>query len=258
MVQLSQFWIYTYRNQRQTVGTREHPINCSTASHAHSGCKHRAASVFLCCGHLKAQELLLVDASSHPQTIKGKHLGYGVCSGARRDIPGTKWWGKYGETFVILAKVKCVGKRDEKADIFQKVVNDLIGGTRGGSGQGIFHLIDGKKRWSKSNHWGSLSREQSKEGRYYSQHKHAHVCILECAHGYTQTCRHTHEHRHKCVHEHTCVHTATYMHKHLNVYLCIHTSYIHAQRHMYSHIYRGTHVCTSHTHTCTEAPLHTH
>lgn len=47
---------------------------------------------------------------------------------------------------MILAKVKCVGKRDEKADIFQKVVNDLIGGTRGGSGQGIFHLIDGKKR----------------------------------------------------------------------------------------------------------------
>lgn len=31
--------------------------------------------MFLCCGHLKAQELLLVDASSHPQTIKGKHLG---------------------------------------------------------------------------------------------------------------------------------------------------------------------------------------
>lgn len=72
----------------------------------------------------------MVDASGHPQSIKGKHLGYGICSGAQRAIAGTKWWGKYGETFVILAKVKCVGKNDEKADIFWKVGNDLIGGAR--------------------------------------------------------------------------------------------------------------------------------
>lgn len=31
---------------------------------------------------------------------------------------------------MIFAKVKCVGKNNEKADIFWKVVNDLIGGGR--------------------------------------------------------------------------------------------------------------------------------
>lgn len=115
------------------------------------------------------------------------------------------------------------------------------------------------KRWSKSNHRGSLSRVGKKRDiAVHSPHKHAHcVHIRMCTWVHTDMQAHTWAHTQMYVCEHTCVHMATYIHRHLNVCPCIHTSYMHAQRHMYSHIFKEAHMYAHHTHMHRGIPTYT-
>lgn len=100
--------------------------------------------------------------------------------------------------------------------------------------------------------------EQSEEGWYCSPHKHAHCAYIRMyAWVHTDMQAHTWAHTQMYVCEHTCVHSATYIHKHLNVCPCIHISYMHAQRHMYSHMFTEAHMYAHHTHMHRGTPTYT-
>lgn len=101
MVQLRQFWIYTCRNQRWTVETCGHPVNCSTAPRAHSGCKHRAST----CSHV----CFCVVVTLRPKSF------YGKCFWSPTD--------KQGEAFVLWCLIWC-SKRYSWHQMMEKVWGD--------------------------------------------------------------------------------------------------------------------------------------
>lgn len=234
MIRQNQFWIYTPRNQRQAVETREHPIDCSTAHHAHSGCKHTASK----CSYVV----------THRASRRGNWF---VVSVLALRCTWHKWWVKYGEISVTLSKVKCVGKLDEN-----KVLNDSIGGARRWMWPRYLPYT-----WCGKNDARVTTETETswaERGSETLQSTQAYIHVYTRMYTQVQTCRHTHEHIHTnvCMCEHACMHTATYIHKYLNVcfafaHVCI--SYMHEQRHTYSF----THVYTSHMHAQEHADTHT-